>query len=80
MSRMNAVVMAENRPDFATGQGFWLCDREGTHKNEGGIQILIVLLLEIFVVLGDFFFELVVETGPGVRATMALQHRLQCVT
>ena len=75
MSRMNAVVMAENRPDSATGQAFWLCEREGTHENEGGIQIVIVLLLEIFVVLGDFFFELVVETGPGVFG-----HRPQCVT
>jgi len=35
-----------------------------------------VLLLEILVVLGDFFFELVVETGPGVRETILLRRQL----
>ena len=66
MSRMNAEVMAENRPASPIDQAIWLYEREETHKNEGGIQILVVLLLEIFIVFGNFFFELVIETGPGV--------------
>ena len=80
MSKMNAAVTAENRPDSPTGWMFWLYEREETHKNKGGVQIFIVHLLEIFVMLGDFFFKLVVETGPKVRATILLQLcRPQCI-
>jgi len=74
MSMMNAAVTAENRPDSMACQEFRFDEKEETHKNESGIQILVVFLLEIFVVLSDFLFELVVKTGPEVRATIFRQH------
>ena len=36
--------------------------------------------MEVVVVLGNFLFKLVVETGPGVAATVFLQDRLQGTT
>ena len=77
---MNAEVTAENRPDSPTHQPYWFCERDETHKNEGGVQIFIVLLLKVIVVFSDFLLESFIETGPGVGATVLLQHRLQDVT
>jgi len=54
--------------------------KERTHEDKSGIQIFIVLFVEVVVVLSDFLFELVVETGPGIAATIFLQDRLQGVT
>jgi len=76
MSMMNAEVTAENSPDSQTYQLRWLCEGEKTHKNESGIQILIVFLLKLIVMFGNFLLELVVEIGPGVGAAIPLQHRL----
>ena len=71
---MNAEVMAENRPDSPGRQAFRLHERKETHKNESGVQVLVMLHLKIFVMFSDFLFELVVETGPVVGATILLQH------
>jgi len=80
MSIMNAEVTAENRPDSPTYQPRWLCGGVETHKNESGIQVLIVLFLKVVVMFGNFLFELVIEIGPGIRAAILLQHGLQGVT
>ena len=76
---MNVEVMAENRPDSPGHQAFQLHEREETHKNESGVQILVMLHLKIFIMFSNFLFELVVEMGPVVGATILLQHRLQGV-
>ena len=36
--------------------------------------------MKVFIVFSDLLFELVVETGPGVRTSVFLQDRLQSVT
>jgi len=47
-----------------------------THKNEGGIEIFIVLFLKVVIMFSHFLLELVIETGPGIGATV-LPSRLQ---
>jgi len=79
MSIMNAEVIAENRPDSSTYQPYWLSEREESHKNESGVQIFIVLFLKVVIVLGDFLLEPVVETSPGIGATVLSYYRLQGV-
>ena len=46
-----------------------------THKNKGGIQVFVLFLLEVIIVFGNFLLEFVEETGPGIGATVLLQHR-----
>lgn len=80
MSIINAEVTAENRPASSGRQPCWFYEGGKTHKKESSIQISAVLLLKVAVVFSDFLFELVVETGPRVRAAILLQYRLQGVT
>jgi len=85
---MNADVTAENKPDWAKphskrhvpsdSQSPALWTRMNTHKDERGIQIFIISLLEVPVVFFYFALELVVELYPGVETgSSAAQHRLQ---
>ena len=74
---MKAEVIAENRPDCSKCQECRLYGKEKTHEDEGGIQIFVVLLVEVFVVLIDLLLELVVETGSGVATAFLPQDRFQ---
>ena len=74
---INADVTAENRPDCMRPHGKRQVaggsyqnpissTRMDTHKNQGGIQVLIVFLLEVPIVLFHFSLKLVVELHSGV--------------
>ena len=81
---MKADVTAENRPAYSTPETNQCHDRgadaeTNTHEDQGGIQILIVLLHKVTVVLVGFALELVVEfdTGAACRSKEVWKERWQ---
>ena len=82
---MNADVTAENRPDCTKPHGKRQVPggphpqyTTNTHENERGIQVFVVLLLEVPIVFFHFSLELVVELHSRVDSRpSAAQHRLQ---
>ena len=84
---INADVTAENKPDCVKLRGKYQVPsnlqnptpgtRINTHKDKGGIQILVVLLLKVPVVFFHFSLKLVVELHSGVNPRpSAAQHGL----
>ena len=67
MAVMKAELTAENRPAWEHGQrDMGVKGNAGTHKNQGGIEILIILLHVIGVVLHRLPFVHGIEIKLGV--------------
>ena len=68
---MKAVATAENRPAYPPRKTNEHCNRDGykeaTHKDQGGIQVIIIFLCKFTVMRVGFAFERIVEIGT--RAT-----------
>jgi len=82
---MKADVTAENRPAYSTREANQCHDRgtdaeTSTHEDQGGIQILIVLLHKVTVILVGFALELVVElyATAACRSKKVGKERWQC--
>ena len=48
---MKAEVTAENKPACGPNERVWIRRTYGTHEDEGGVKILLILLHELFVIL-----------------------------
>ena len=48
---MKAEVTAENKPACGPNERVWIRRTYGTHEDEGGVKILLILLHELLIVL-----------------------------
>ena len=74
-----AELTAEKRPAYKVGLDNSRSERQTTHKNQGGIEILVVLLDIVGVVLGRLLLVHRVEVETSVVVLDGLEERSESI-
>ena len=71
---MKAEVTAENKPACGPNERVWIRRTYGTHEDEGGVKILLILLHELLIVLVSLLAVVPIE----FRSWILLSGRQVC--
>ena len=63
---MKAEVTAENKPACGPNERVWIRRTYGTHEDEGGVKILLILLHELLIVLVSLLAVVPIEFRPRI--------------
>jgi len=76
---MKAEVTAENRPAFHPSQYACIRVTHETHKYQGGVQVLVILLDELFVIVLRLLAIYFIEVCPVIPCGRRRDFALACV-